>query len=82
MPLHELITKLFPGESREDLSKIWKQVFSPELSSIMNRPSLDIIKLDDLLIAKYGQYKGSMKDFIKNSFGEDVFNAFQEMITF
>ena len=34
------------------------------------RPLIDIIKLDGLLIKEY-QYEGSMNDFIKSKFGDE-----------
>lgn len=77
----EILKKLFPGESSKELSKIWEFVYSPELSSIMNRPTINIMQLDALLIAKYGEYEGSMKDFIGKNFGEDIANDFNELIT-
>jgi len=66
---------MFPEQEQKELSSIWGLVFSSELSSIFGKPTLDPIKLDECLISQYGEYEGSLKDFIEGKFGKDVFNA-------
>lgn len=54
----EAFRRLFPdlGPSNPFLDSL--------LSAAFRRPCLDVVKLDDALIAKHGQYKGSMKEFV------------------
>lgn len=73
LPIHHAIKKMFPES--DDLSSIWKEVFDPVLSAITGKPQLNVVKLDELLIAEYGEYKGSLEDFIVSEFGEDVMNT-------
>jgi len=39
------------------------------MSSLKGTPRLDPIKLDDAIIAKHGEYKGSMKEFVEKQYG-------------
>ena len=39
------------------------------LSVLRGSPSLDPIKLDDSIIAKHGEYEGSMKEFVGFQYG-------------
>ena len=81
MTLPELLKIMFPNKSQKELSEIWKVVFSSELSTIMARPTFDIIALDILLQKEYGEYKGSMKYFIKAKFGDNFLKEFNETIS-
>ena len=75
MTTQEAIGKMFPQQKQTELSSIWNLVFSSEMSAILGKPTLDPTKLDDCLISQYGEYEGSLKDFIINKFGEETFKA-------
>ena len=81
MTLPEALQKMFPKKGRNEMSEIWTRVFSPNLSAIMHRPTFDIMALDDCLVEYYGAYEGSMKQFIKDKFGEVFATQFNELIT-
>ena len=67
MTKQEAIKKIF-GNNKE-LSSIWEVVFDPRLNCI------DPFSLT-LMIEKYNsKYKGSLKNYIINNFGKDVFEA-------
>ena len=76
----QIIKTIFPEKSNLELGKIWHELFEPELSAIMKRPTIDIIRLDELMIEEYGDYEGSMKDNIKKIHGEDFLKEFSEVI--
>lgn len=75
MTTQEAIKKMFPTQGSKELSSIWNLIFSSEMSMIFGKPTLDPCKLDECLINQYGEYEGSLKDFIINKFGEKVYNA-------
>ena len=78
------IKTIFPKKSNEEYKAIFKKVFSPELSAITNRPTVDILAFDEFIVAEYGDYteKGlSMKKFLSQKFGENLVNDFNEIIT-
>ena len=80
MTLPLIIKTIFPDKSSLELGKIWHELFEVELSCIMRRPTLNIIKLDELMIAEYGEYEGSMKDNIQKRYGDEFLKDFNEAI--
>ena len=66
MTKQEAITIMFPNKSRTFLGEVWNDTVLAG-SNIFN-----IIALDEKLIAEYGDYKGSMKDFVQKKFGQQV----------
>ena len=81
MTLPQIIKTIFPEKSNLELGKLWHELFEPELSGITGRPTLNIIRLDDLMIEEYGEYQGSMKDNILKRYGADFLKEFNEVIT-
>lgn len=76
MTTAEAIKKMFnPKVSQNRLSEIWEKVYLPEISAIVGKIQIHPVILDDLLVEVYGQYEGSLEDFIRNKFGEDVLEA-------
>ena len=68
----EAIKKLFPNKSNPELSEIWKKVFQPEVSAYIGKPFINPGILDELLIEEYGDYNGTLGEFISGKFGQDV----------
>jgi len=75
MTTPEAIKKMFPKVSQQRLSEIWEKVYLPGISAIIGKIQIHPGILDDLLVEEYGQYEGSLEDFIRNKFGEDVLKA-------
>jgi len=76
MTTAEAIKKMFyPKVSQQRLNEIWEKVYLPQISAIVGKIQIHPVILDDLLVEEYGKYEGSLEDFIKNKFGEDVLKA-------
>jgi hypothetical protein len=75
MTKQEALRKIFPEADNELLASIWSLWFQPELSEFMGEPFFNPVELDNAIIKIYGEYEGSLKDFITNKFGEEVFLA-------
>ena len=62
----KLLPLLFPKKNKSQLSTLWDQVMT-------NGRWLNLMALDEELIKTYGQYKGSMKNFIESGkFGHET----------
>lgn len=68
----EAIKKMFPNKSKDELSELWEEIFIPEAKMI------NPVKLDNYLIEEYGEYSGSLADFIFDNFGDDVLKAVRD----
>jgi len=66
MTKQEAVLKMFPNKDRKFLGEVWDDI------TFANSPTFNIMELDDKLIAEYGEYEGSMKDFVTNKFGLEV----------
>ena len=66
MTRQEAIIKMFPNKDRKFLGEVWNDI------TFANSTIFNIVALDDKLIAEYGEYKGSMRDFVTNKFGKEV----------
>lgn len=49
------------------------------LTMAFNRPVIDVIKLDSIMCDKF-KYKGSLGDFIKNKYGQEIFDAIMRLV--
>ena len=68
----QIIKQLFPDKSQIELSKIWFEVFETEITSILGRPFINPIRLDEIYQKEYGEYEGSFRDAVIERFGEDL----------
>ena len=58
-------------------------VYGPLMSFVTNTFQVDLIKFDDILHRKFGDYEGqglSMKDIIKREYGDAGINLIEQLI--
>ena len=65
MTKQEAIKRMFD----KDLAFIWTEVFDTKLNCI------DPFALDAIIEKYHGKHEGSLKNYIINNFGKDVFEA-------
>jgi hypothetical protein len=75
MTAAQAITKIFEGKANSDYSKIWKKVYDPYLSAITGKVFVDPTVLDEEIKKEYGEYEGSLGDYIISRWGEEVLEA-------
>jgi hypothetical protein len=75
MTVPQAIRTIFSDQSQAELSRIWQKVFDPVMAGVMGNVFINPVALDEEIQRVYGEYEGSLGDYITQKHGIEVLRA-------